>query len=89
MYPIIAQESVDITKRIWCSEDKIQSWDDYVLNGIIPKNEITNCNNPIEKIMSFGEKLKIRGTPTLFFENGKRVPGAISASQLEEMLTNN
>ena len=87
MYPIIAQESVDITKRIWCSEDKIENWMTAFWMELYLKMKlqiaITNRKNNV-----FGEKLKIRERYT-FFENGKRVPGAISASQLEEMLTNN
>lgn len=34
----------------------------------------------------FGHKHKITGTPTLLFADGSRVPGAISASELERRL---
>ena len=37
--------------------------------------------------VEFGKKHKITGTPTLIFADGSRVPGAISAAQLEKFLT--
>ena len=36
--------------------------------------------------VDFGRKNKINGTPTLFFTDGARVPGAISAAQVEKFL---
>ena len=44
------------------------------------------CETPIEDIMAFGKKMKIRGTPTLIFANGKRVPGALSYDQFQKIL---
>lgn len=35
-----------------------------------------------------GEKLKVTGTPTLIFEDGRRIPGAIDKQQLEEEFDN-
>jgi thiol:disulfide interchange protein DsbC len=37
--------------------------------------------------VEFGKKYKITGTPTMFFADGTRVPGAIDAAQVEKMLT--
>ena len=38
------------------------------------------------KSLAIGQKLGIRGTPTIFFANGERVPGYMPAAQLEERL---
>jgi thiol:disulfide interchange protein DsbC len=36
--------------------------------------------------LEFGKQHKITGTPTLFFTDGSRVPGAIGAAQVEKFL---
>ena len=41
----------------------------------------------IERNVEIGRKHKITGTPTLIFADGTRVPGAITAAQVEKYLT--
>jgi thiol:disulfide interchange protein DsbC len=41
----------------------------------------------IDRNLDFGRKHKITGTPTLFFADGSRVPGAINTQQIEKFLT--
>ena len=36
--------------------------------------------------VELGRKYKINGTPTLLFTNGSRVPGAVDAKKVEQML---
>ena len=43
---------------------------------------LTALNRNVE----FGKAYKIQGTPTLIFQNGNRVPGAIDAAQIEKLL---
>ena len=45
-----------------------------------------NCDTPIDQIVDFGQRQKISGTPTLFFADGKRVPGVIPIEKIEEMM---
>lgn len=85
MYPVITEQSVPLSKSIWCSPDRAKAWDDYVVGGVAPKAAPT-CENPIDKILSFGQEKRIRGTPTLFFADGTRVPGAIQLEQLQDLL---
>jgi len=44
-------------------------------------------DSALERVMMLGRKHRITGTPTLVFENGTRVPGALPATQLEKQLT--
>ncbi len=74
-----------MSKRIWCSPDKVKAWDDYLSRGIAPGAD-ASCQNPVDKIVDYGRKKGINGTPTLVFESGTRVPGAISAAQMENYL---
>ena len=41
---------------------------------------------PVSRNISLGKKLKINGTPTLVFEDGTKVAGAMPMGQIEEKL---
>ena len=58
-----------------------------MLNGKAPAPAPANCTTPNEKIFELGRKLKITGTPTIFFADGTRIPGAVDAKALEEKLS--
>ncbi len=87
LYPIDAlhPQAREKTKSILCSPDKIKAWNDYMLNNIQP-TAATDCETPLAKLDALGEKYRITGTPTIFFTNGRKVPGAAPAEQLEKML---
>ena len=87
LYPIesLHPNAPEIAKRIWCSPDRAKAWDDYLSRGITPSAD-ASCQNPVDKIVDYGRKKGINGTPTLVFESGARVPGAISAAQIESYL---
>ena len=85
LYPVLGADSLAKAKSIWCSKDRIKAWDDQLVNGIAPTAP-GGCNTPIEKILAFGKEKNINGTPTMFFVDGQRVPGAIPADQIEQRL---
>jgi thiol:disulfide interchange protein DsbC len=86
MYPIIRAESVPLSKAIWCSNDRAKAWDDYTHRGISPRN-VQKCEDPVDELLAFGHDKQIRGTPTLFFADGTRVPGMVKVEQMEELLS--
>lgn len=87
LYPIeqLHPKAPAVSRAIWCSPDRIKAWDDYMLRGTAPKAQ-GNCDNPVDKIVAFGQARRISGTPTIFFADGKRVPGAIPADQIESLM---
>ena len=87
LYPLkeLHPKATDVARAIWCSPDRVKVWDDYMLRGVTPKAAGT-CDNPVDKIVEFGQSKRISGTPTLFFVDGKRVPGAIPIEQIEDIL---
>ena len=87
LYPILSQDSHDKSKAVWCSADKSKAWLDLMLNGTIPAT--ARCDTPIERTVELGRKHRVTGTPTLFFTNGERVPGAIPTEQIEKLLAAN
>jgi thiol:disulfide interchange protein DsbC len=86
MYNILSEDSNIKSKNVWCSADRNKAWDDLMLNGKAAPTAPENCATPNEKIFQLGRKLKITGTPTIFFTDGTRIPGAIDAKALEEKL---
>ena len=86
LFPIeqLHPKAAEISRAIWCAPDRVKAWDEYMLKGIVPKSP--KCDNPVEKIVAYGQSKKINGTPTIFFSDGKRVPGAIPAERFEELL---
>lgn len=88
LFPIdgLHPQASDKAKRIWCSADRVKAWDDYLQKGIAPTAAPT-CDNPVDKLVEFGSRRGINATPTLVFANGDRVPGAISAAQIEKLLS--
>ncbi len=86
LYPILGSESADRSKNIWCSKDKAKAWQDWMVQDQSPKN--ANCDTAaIVRNVELGRKYKITGTPTLIFVDGSRVPGAISAADVEKRLS--
>jgi thiol:disulfide interchange protein DsbC len=87
LFPIeqLHPKAPEVSRAIWCSPDKVKAWDEYMLKGVAPKAS-GKCDNPVDKIVTFGQSKKISGTPTIFFSDGKRVPGAIPTDQFENLL---
>jgi len=88
MYPILSDDSRTKVKNVWCSADKVKTWDDWMVNGKTPATAAESCNATAstDKVVELGRKLKVTGTPTIFFTDGTRVPGAIDSKTLESRL---
>ncbi len=86
LYPVLGADSVDKSKNIWCAKDKAKTWQDVMVRDM-PVPKATCDTSAIDRSVDFGRKHKITGTPTIFFADGSRVPGAINAQQIEKFLT--
>ena len=86
LYPILSPDSAEKSRNIWCAKDKPQAWQDMMLRDKAPA--AASCDvTAIQRNLALGKKHKITGTPTLIFEDSSRVPGAISAAEVEKHLT--
>lgn len=83
MYNILSEDSAVKSKNIWCSPDRNKAWDEWMVNGKAAPVAAANCSTPNEKIYALGQKLRINGTPAIFFADGSRIPGAVDAQGLE------
>ncbi len=86
LYPILGEESVTMSRNIWCARDRARTWGDWMLRDQTPPQ--ARCDTAaMDRNVAFGRKYKITGTPTLVFTSGQRVPGAIPAADVEKYLT--
>ena len=86
MYNILSEDSAVKSRNIWCSPDRNKAWDDWMVNGKSAPAAAADCPNPNDKISALGRKLKISGTPSIFFADGTRLPGAVGLKDLEAKL---
>jgi thiol:disulfide interchange protein DsbC len=85
LYPILSPDSTEKSKNIWCAKDKAKTWQDWMVRDKSPV--AASCDSAaITRNVELGHKHKITGTPTLIFADGSRIPGAISAEQVEKKL---
>jgi thiol:disulfide interchange protein DsbC len=85
LFPILSPDSGDKARNIWCSKDRAKAWLDLMVKDQ-PVAKASCDASTLERNLEFGRKHKITGTPTVFFVDGSRVPGAISAQQVEKYL---
>ncbi|MEO5660202.1 MAG: DsbC family protein [Polaromonas sp.] len=85
LIPILSPDSVEKSKNIWCAKDKSKAWLDWMVRDQTTAK--ASCDTAaLDRNLAFGRKYKITGTPTVFFADGSRVPGAISTQQIEKLL---
>jgi thiol:disulfide interchange protein DsbC len=85
LYPILGGDSPDKSRNIWCSKDKGKAWQDQMLREQ-PAASASCDTAAIARNLEFGKKHRVSGTPTLLFADGSRVPGAVTAAQVEKFL---
>ena len=70
---------------VWCAADRVQAWAHLMLRGetIAPRT----CAHPVDRNVALGERLQINGTPTSIASDGRVMPGAASAAQIETWLS--
>ena len=87
LYPILGADSVEKSKAIWCAKDRGTAWLDWMLRDQSVSSTAGGCDaTALSRNVELGRKYKINGTPTLLFTNGSRVPGAVDAKKVEQML---
>ncbi len=85
LFPILSDDSYDKSKAIWCAADKAKAWNDWMVSGATPPAAAAKCDTAgLEKSMQLGRKLRINGTPAIFFPSGERVGGYIPAAEIEK-----
>ena len=86
LLPVLGGDSPQKSENIWCAKDPAKAWLGWMLDGKVPLRNMGACATPIERNLELSRKYRINGTPAIVFVDGTRIPGAISAEQIEKQL---
>ena len=84
---VVPFQGAALPTSIWCASDRQQAWRQYMLHGdqtLLAAN--ASCAHPLERNVALAQRLKVRGTPTLFYADGRRSDGYIDAREIEQRL---
>ena len=87
LYPLesLHPGATDTAKNIWCAPDRAATWTAWMVNK--KKPPAISCKaDEVTTMVKLGEKLKVNGTPTIFFADGHRISAALDKDQLEAEL---
>ncbi|AJK44943.1 DsbC family protein [Burkholderia plantarii] len=86
LYPVLTPDSTIKSKAIWCASDRAKSWESWMVNHQAPTGA-GNCDTTaLDKNLALGRGLNVTGTPTIILADGTRLPGAVSADELNNAL---
>ena len=86
VFPILPG-SEEKAKVIWCSSDRLKTWEDHMLWSIEPQSDKACDTSALSRITLHAKKLGISVTPTLIFEDGVIKPGTMKLDLINEALT--
>lgn len=76
-------DAKELSARIWCAKNQGKALEDVMIKGTEIESK-AQCTTPLTENEKLMAELGIKGTPTLFFENGERVTGALSSQAIKE-----
>jgi thiol:disulfide interchange protein DsbC len=76
-------ESYRRAVAVWCAKDRVKAIGIAKAGG---KLDMKTCANPVESHYQLGQRLEIAGTPAIYVDDGKVLPGYIPAQRLLGML---
>ena len=79
----IGSESFNKAVAVWCASDRREALTKAKRGERI---EQKTCENPVLAQYELGQKLGVRGTPSLVLESGEMLPGYVTPSQLAQLL---
>jgi len=83
LLPVLGPDSLQKSKQIWCAADPYKTYMDWMISGSTPSGK-SDCTTPLDKNMAFAKSYGVTGTPTLFFTDGSRFPGAVQITDIEK-----
>ena len=87
LIPILGGDSPEKAHNIWCAKDATTTYKDWMISNKLPAKVDAKCDDgAIGRNMQLSRRLRVMGTPGIFFEDGSRAPGAVGQDQLEQRL---
>ena len=70
---------------VWCAKDRLGAWQALMTRDQVPPS--ADCAHPVDRNVALAERLGVTGTPTLVAADGRVLPGAASAEQINTWLS--
>jgi thiol:disulfide interchange protein DsbC len=70
---------------VWCATDRLSAWHALMSRDQLPRH--VDCTHPVDRNIALAERLGVTGTPTLVAADGRVLPGAASAEQIQAWLS--
>lgn len=86
LLPILSDDSAVKSKDIWCAPDRAQAWKSWMAESKPAPTAPAGCRTPNEQVLALGRKLRVAGTPTIYFADGSRTGSAFELAALEAKL---
>jgi len=86
-YPRAGVDSIigEEMRNVWCAENRQKALTTSKNRQPI---EVKICDAPIARHHALGRELDVTGTPAIFLENGRKLPGYIPPDELYEQINN-
>lgn len=91
MIPILGEASRDASKGIMCAKDPLKAWDEYMSGN--PKQNISQAvlekcdTSALDRNIALSRKIKVNGTPAIFFDNGRSLKGYAPYEKIMETMS--
>lgn len=79
----LGSESFKKAISVWCADDRQEAMT-KAKRGEAVENK--TCDNPVQAQYELGQKIGVRGTPSMILEDGEMLPGYVPPTQLAQML---
>lgn len=75
-----------VMESIWCAKDRRKALTSAKHGEFVKPAE---CKNPVAKQYALGQAMGVRGTPAIYLENGKELPGYMPPDELLDVIRKN
>ncbi|HRX71042.1 MAG: DsbC family protein [Candidatus Competibacteraceae bacterium] len=79
----INSDSFNKAVAVWCADNRQEAMTKAKRGEEIERK---TCDNPIQAQFELGQKLGVRGTPSMILEDGELIPGYVPPTQLAQLL---
>jgi thiol:disulfide interchange protein DsbC len=90
LIPILGDNSKEVSKGLICAKNPAKEWDDYMSAGVKPSISpalLEKCDtSALERNLALSRKIKVNGTPAVFFENGRSLKGFAPYEKIVETM---
>lgn len=83
-YPVLSADSDAKARAALCAPDRTRAWKELLATGRAPESR--PCATQVDQVIALGNQLNVRGTPTVFFADGRRAQGVVPPDHFIGML---